>query len=156
GVYIISATPFTESGAMDWPSTDRLVDFYLASGVDGITILGVMGEAPKLSGEEAKGFVARVAQRIAGRIPIIVGVSNPGTKLLGDFARRSMAIGAAGVMVAPPAGLKTEEQVYAYVDGVVAELGTDIPVVLQDYPQLTQTYMSATLVNRCFADFPSL
>ena len=47
GVYIISATPFTDSGELDLDSTDRLVDFYLEKGVDGITILGVLGEAQK-------------------------------------------------------------------------------------------------------------
>jgi 4-hydroxy-tetrahydrodipicolinate synthase len=156
GVYVIAATPFTDSGAMDWPSTDRLMDFYLDCGVDGMTILGVMGEAPKLSLEEADAFVVRSLKRVAGRVPIIVGVSNPGLKLLGDFARRAMDMGAAGVMVAPIAGLKTEEQIYAYIESAVKELGAAIPVVLQDYPQLTQVFMSPSLINRCFADFPSV
>lgn len=155
GVYVIAATPFTDSGEMDFPSTDRLMDFYLDCGVDGMTILGVFGEAPKLSNEESDAFVARCLKRVAGRVPIIVGVSSPGLKLLGDFARRSMDQGAAGVMVAPLAGLKTEEQIYVYVESAVKELG-DIPVVLQDYPQLTQVFMSPGLVNRCLADFKSI
>ena len=156
GVYVISATPFTETGEMDWPSTDRLMDFYLGCGVDGITILGVMGEAPKLSAEEADAFVARCVKRVRGHVPVIVGVSSPGLQLLGDFARRAMDLGAAGVMVAPASGLKTEEQIYAYVESAVSELGPEIPVVLQDYPQLTQVFLSPSLLNRCFADFPSL
>jgi 4-hydroxy-tetrahydrodipicolinate synthase len=155
GVYVIAATPFTDSGEMDFPSTDRLMDFYLDCGVDGMTILGVFGEAPKLSNEESDQFVARCLSRVQGRVPIIVGVSSPGLKLLGDFARRSMDQGAAGVMVAPLAGLKTEEQIYAYIESAVKELG-EIPVVLQDYPQLTQVFMSPGLVNRCLADFPSI
>ncbi|HEX7969311.1 MAG TPA: dihydrodipicolinate synthase family protein [Stellaceae bacterium] len=156
GVYVISATPFTDAGEIDWPSTDRLMDFYLDGGVDGMTILGVMGEAPKLSAEESEAFVARCAKRVDGRVPIIVGVSNPGLKLLGDFARRAMDLGAAGVMVSPTAGLKTDEQIYGYIESVVKELGPKIPVVLQDYPQLTAVFMSASLINRFFADFPSL
>jgi 4-hydroxy-tetrahydrodipicolinate synthase len=156
GVYVISATPFTDAGTMDWPSTDRLMDFYLDCGVDGVTILGILGEAPKLADAEADAFVARVAKRIAGRVPIIVGASSPGLKLLADFARRAMAHGAAGVMVSPAAGLKTDDQIHGYVASVVQELGADIPVVLQDYPQLSQVFMSATLVNRCLADFPTL
>jgi 4-hydroxy-tetrahydrodipicolinate synthase len=155
GVYVISATPFTDAGAMDWASTDGLMDFYLDCGVDGVTILGVMGEAPKLSESEAEAFVTRVLKRIAGRVPVIVGVSSPGLKLLADFARRAMDLGAAGVMVSPATGLKTDDQIHGYVASAVRELGT-IPVVLQDYPQLTQVFMSASLVNRCFADFPTL
>ena len=46
GVYIIAATPFTDAGVIDVASVDRMVDFYVASGVDGITVLGMMGEAP--------------------------------------------------------------------------------------------------------------
>src|SRR5580658_1474556 len=117
GVYVIAATPFTDDGAMDWASTDRLMEFYLECGVDGVTILGVMGEAPKLSAEESAAFVARCLARIGGRIPVIVGVSQPGLTLLGDFAHRAMDLGAAGVMVAPVAGLKTDEQIHAYVAG---------------------------------------
>jgi 4-hydroxy-tetrahydrodipicolinate synthase len=154
GVYIISATPFTDTGAMDWASTDRLVDFYLECGVDGMTILGVMGEAPKLTAEESAAFVERVVKRTDGRAQIIVGVSNPGLQQLGDFARRSMDLGAAGVMVSPVTGLKTEEQIWAYLESVAKELG-DMPVVLQDYPQLTQVFMSAAIVNKAFAAFPS-
>jgi 4-hydroxy-tetrahydrodipicolinate synthase len=155
GVYVISATPFTAAGAMDWASTDRLMDFYLDCGVDGVTILGVMGEAPKLSEAESQAFVERVLKRIAGRIPVIVGVSNPGLKLLADFARRAMDLSAAGVMVSPTSGLKTDDQIHGYIASVVNELAT-IPIVLQDYPQLTQVFMSASLINRCFADFPTL
>src|SRR5215469_16242160 len=124
GVYVISATPFTDAGAMDWASTDRLMDFYLDCGVDGVTILGVMGEAPKLAEAEAEAFVARVVKRIGGRLKVIVGVSNPGLQLLADFARRAMDLGAAGVMVAPATGLKTDEQIHGYVASVVRELGS--------------------------------
>jgi 4-hydroxy-tetrahydrodipicolinate synthase len=53
GVYIIAATPFTEDGAIDFTSVARMVDFYVAAEVNGITVLGMMGEAPKLTHEEA-------------------------------------------------------------------------------------------------------
>ncbi|MEZ5861712.1 MAG: dihydrodipicolinate synthase family protein [Geminicoccaceae bacterium] len=53
---IIAATPFTEDGRLDLAATDRLIEFYLEQGVDGMTILGMMGEAPKLTEEEARTF----------------------------------------------------------------------------------------------------
>lgn len=52
GVYIIAVTPFTETGALDYESLDRVTDFYLQAGASGITVLGMMGEAPKLSAAE--------------------------------------------------------------------------------------------------------
>src|SRR3546814_3977744 len=77
GVYVIAATPFKDDGALDLASTDSMVDFYLDCGVEGMTILGVMGEAPKLTAEESVTFLSRVLDRVAGRAGVIVGVSNP-------------------------------------------------------------------------------
>lgn len=155
GVYIISATPFTDSGDIDFESTDRLVDFYLESGVDGITILGVLGEAPKLSAEESVDFVKRVMKRV-GKLPVVVGVSSAGNLNLKRLTDTVMDLGAAGVMVSPIAGLKTDEQIENYFGGLIKELGEKVPIVLQDYPQLSAVYMSAPLLNRVFARFPSL
>ncbi|VDR28486.1 Dihydrodipicolinate synthase [Raoultella terrigena] len=76
GVYIISATPFTDSGELDLASADSLTDFYLEKGVSGITILGMMGEAHKLTEEEALSFMQRVLARVNGQVPVVVGVSH--------------------------------------------------------------------------------
>lgn len=154
GVYIIAATPFADNGELDLPSAERMVDFYLDCGVTGITILGVMGEAPKLSPQESASFAETCIKRVAGRVPVVVGVSAAGNRNLGNFAKKSMDLGAGGVMVAPIAGLKTEEQIEAYYGAIAKELG-DIPVVVQDYPQLTNVHMSVSLINRLFAQFPS-
>ena len=75
GVFIISATPFTENGELDLNSTDSMVDFYLNSGVSGMTILGIMGEAQKLTAAESLTFADHIISRVGGSIPIVVGVS---------------------------------------------------------------------------------
>lgn len=153
GVYIIAVTPFTDSGELDLASTDRLVDFYLEKGVTGITILGVMGEAPKLTPEEASDFVERVARRLDGRIPMVVGASNPGLIPMKNLVQRVMDLGAAGVMVSPTPGLKTDDAIFNYFDLVCQTIG-DTPLVVQDYPQLTGVVMSNSLVNRLVHAFP--
>ncbi|MBL8831032.1 MAG: dihydrodipicolinate synthase family protein [Rhodospirillales bacterium] len=155
GVYIIAATPFTDSGEVDLDSAERMTDFYLECGVTGMTILGVMGEAPKLSPQESSDFAAGVMKRVNGRVPVIVGVSAAGNRNLGNFTKKVMDMGAAGVMVAPIAGLKNEEQIEGYYDAVVREIG-DTPIVLQDYPQLTNVHMSVSLINRLFARYDSM
>ena len=99
GVYIIAATPFAEDGALDLASAESLTDFYLEAGVHGMTILGIMGEAPKLTAEESVTFLSTVLARVAGRVPVIVGVSNPGLDNLARLAKTAMDKGAAGVMV---------------------------------------------------------
>jgi len=155
GVYIIAATPFTDSGALDLESTDRMVDFYLGCGIDGLTILGVMGEAPKLSLEESVAFTERVAKRVAGRVPIVVGASAAGIAPMRALAERAMDLGAAGVMVSPMQGLRTDAAVEGYVATVTRALG-DTPIVLQDYAQLSGVYLSVPLIDRLFQAFPTL
>jgi 4-hydroxy-tetrahydrodipicolinate synthase len=148
GVYVIAATPFTDAGAIDYASIDRLVEFYLGCGVDGMTILGVMGEFQKLSESETMDVAKRFLRATNERIPVVVGVSNPGTDQLVKLAGSAMKAGAAGVMVMPIAGLKTDEAVTNYMSGVLTVLGKSIPVCVQDYPQLSGVWFSAG----CFAD----
>ncbi len=156
GVYIIAATPFADSGALDLESTDKMTDYYLQVGCDGMTILGVMGEAPKLAPEESVQFAERVIKRIAGRIPVIVGVSAPGMGVMKSLTDKVMQLGAAGVMVAPNAGLKTDEAIEAYYAAVVKTLGAQVPIVLQDYPALTGVNMSIGCVNRLLKTHDSI
>ncbi|OED41149.1 dihydrodipicolinate synthase family protein [Chromatiales bacterium (ex Bugula neritina AB1)] len=156
GVYIISATPFTEAGAIDYASADRLVEFYLQRGVTGMTILGMMGEAPKLSTEESSAFMAHMLKRVAGRVPVIVGVSNAGIANIAALSHAAMDQGAAGVMIAPPSGLGSDEKHYGYFAQCFEALGPDVPVCHQDFPLSTGVYLSAELFIRMVRDFPQL
>lgn len=137
GVFVIAATPFTDNGALDLDSTDRMVDFYLEAGVTGMTILGIMGEAPKLTSEESLQFARHVLARVAGRVPIVIGVSGPGLDNMARLTGEVMDAGGAGVMVAPMPSLNTDMKQKGYYAQVCAALGKDVPICLQDYPQTT-------------------
>lgn len=156
GVYVIAATPFHDDGRIDFESIDSLVDFYLACGVQGMTILGVMGEYQKLSESETLEVSNRFLKRTAGKIPVIVGVSNPGTNQLVKTARAAMEQGAAGVMVMPISGLKTDQAVETYLRGVLTALGPSIPVCIQDYPLLSGVFFTAGLFVRLVDEFPQI
>jgi 4-hydroxy-tetrahydrodipicolinate synthase len=156
GVYIISPTPFDENGALDLRSTDSLLDFYLEKGVTGVTVLGILGEASKLSPEESKRFLDRVLKRVGSTRPVVVGASNPGTDNLVSFANEAMDKGAAGLMIAPLAGLKTDDQIYNYWETLLQRLGAEIPVCYQDYPQSTGVVTSVAVLNRLIDAFPNL
>ncbi len=155
GVFIIAATPFTDEGVLDLNSVDSLTDFYLGCGVTGFTLLGIMGEAPKLTGEESLSVVDRVVRRAQGR-QVIVGVSHAGLENVRRLSHEVMIAGAAGVMVAPPPGLKGDEGVYNYFAQVFKELGPDIPVVYQDYPQSTGVHLAPSVFERMVDDFKQL
>ena len=156
GVYIISATPFTETGELDLASADRLVEFYLEKGVTGMTILGMMGEAPKLASDESITFMRHMLKRVNGQIPVIVGVSSPGFDNMANLCSSSMEAGAAGVMIAPSAGLTTEDKLYNYFAEIFERLGPDTPVCYQDFPMTTGVHVSARLFNQMVRDFPQL
>lgn len=152
GVFAIAATPFTEDGALDLASTESLVRFYIEAGVQGLVVLGMMGEANKLSDEEARLFLGRVLEVADGVIPIVVGASNPGTANLAQLSHDAMAAGAAGVMVAPITTLRTDPQVRDYFGAVCRALGRDVPVVLQDFPLSLGVHMSAPALLQIFAE----
>lgn len=155
GVFVIAATPFMPDGALDLASVDSMVDFYFERGADGLTVLGVMGEAPKLTHSEALTVVRATLARAGGR-PVIVGVSAPGLAAMGELARAVMDLGAAGVMVAPPGALRTDDQIASYYDSVVETLGADVPVCLQDYPLTTGVVISPGTLMRIFAAHDSI
>ncbi|HEY0120823.1 MAG TPA: dihydrodipicolinate synthase family protein [Rhizobium sp.] len=153
GVCVIAATPFTDNSEVDFESIDSLVDFYLAAGVSGMTVLGMMGEANKLSEDDSIKVMSRFVTRTDGRVPVVVGVSNPGLDNLAGFTKRSMDFGAAGVMVAPISTSKTEEQVFRYFETVCSAIGSSVPVVLQDYPFVTTVNISVDTIHRICDNF---
>ena len=156
GVFIIAATPFADNGTLDLDSLARLIDFYLGAGVHGVTILGMMGEAPKLTHEESCLVIEHTMRCVAGAVPVVVGVSNPGLANLAVLTSVAMSAGAAGVMIAPTAGLATDEQIEGYLHQVCETLGEGVPVVLQDYPQATGVHLSVSLFNRLLDDLPQI
>jgi 4-hydroxy-tetrahydrodipicolinate synthase len=154
GVYAIAATPFHPDGRVDTKSVERLTDFYLECGVTGLTVLGIMGEAPKLDPDESLAIVKQVVGR-AARIPVVVGVSAPGFAAMRSLARSSMDAGAAGVMIAPPSSLRTDDQIVTYYRQAVEAIGGEIPFVIQDYPLAQSVIMTPDVIRRIVLDNPS-
>lgn len=155
GVYAIAPTPFLPDGALDIPSIKRMTEFYLDRKVDGLTILGILGEAPKLEQEESTTVVREVLAASAG-MPIVVGVSATGFAPMRRLAQDSMALGAVGVMVTPPSSARTDDQIAGYIRQAIEQIGTDVPVVLQDHPTVTNVIMSPAVIRRIVTENPSI
>lgn len=152
GVFTIAATPFLPDGALDFDSIDRMVDAYVEKGANGLTILGMMGEAGKLSAAESVAVVRRVTSRC--RVPVVVGVSASGFAAMTALSNEAMAAGASGVMVAPPMGLQTDAQITGYFHNTADALG-DIPFVLQDFPLATGVQISPSVILQIVEDCPT-
>ena len=151
GVFPIAPTPFAPDGAIDWASVDRLFEFYARIGSDGMTVLGIMGEAPKLEPQESLAIVKRAVAIMGGK-PIVVGVSAPGFAAMRALAREAMEAGAAGVMIAPPNTLRTDDQIVTYYAQAADAIGADVPFVVQDYPLITSVAMTPGVIRRIATD----
>ena len=147
GVYVIAPTPFHPDGRVDDASVDRMTDFFLGAGVTGITVLGQLGEAPKMTHEESVAIVKRVIAR-AKAIPIVVGVSAPGFAAMRALTQDAMAAGAAGVMIAPPNTLRTDDSIAQYYKQASDAIGADVPFVIQDYPLTFSVQMTPAVIRR--------
>jgi 4-hydroxy-tetrahydrodipicolinate synthase len=154
GTFAIAPTPFHDDGRIDDKSIDRLTDFYAEVGCDGVTVLGILGEAPKLEAAEAEAVATRFVKR-AKNMQIIVGVSSPGFASMRSLAQKSMDAGAAGVMIAPPPHLRTDDQITGYFKQAVEAIGDDIPWVLQDYPLTLTVVMTPAVIRKIIMDSKS-
>jgi 4-hydroxy-tetrahydrodipicolinate synthase len=132
-----------------------MVDFCLDKGVTGLTVLGIMGEATKLTMEESRTFVKQVLARVNGRVPVVVGASAPGFAPMKELTQSVMDLGASGVMVAPPSTVRTDDQITAYFDMVNETLGPDVPWVLQDHPVATGVQMATGVILKILKNSPT-
>ncbi|HVU14949.1 MAG TPA: dihydrodipicolinate synthase family protein [Phototrophicaceae bacterium] len=154
GVFNILATPFDRQLQIDWDSLRRLVNFQLDRGAYGLTILGVLGEAAKLSVDERRQVVETVMATVAGRVPVVVGVSHPETKTVIALSQAAFASGAAGVMIAPPRMDKpTDDQIIALYSEIAAQI--DQPIVVQDFPPVNGVIMSADMLAKLADTVPN-
>lgn len=154
GTFAIAPTPFHDDGKIDDVSIDRLTDFYAEVGCEGVTVLGILGEAPKLDAAEAEAVATRFIKR-AKSMQTIVGVSAPGFAAMRRLARLSMDAGAAGVMIAPPPSLRTDEQITTYFRQATEAIGDDVPWVLQDYPLTLSVVMTPKVIRQIVMDSAS-
>jgi len=155
GVFVIGATPFRDDLSLDVEGIGRLASFYIDTGATGFTVLGMMGEAAKLSAGESRQVVGGYI-KAAGRLPVVVGVSAGGFAAMSELTKAVMDQGAAGVMIAPPNTLRTDDQILAYYRMAGETLGPDVPIVLQDFPLSTTVQISVGTLSKIIDSVPSV
>jgi 4-hydroxy-tetrahydrodipicolinate synthase len=154
GVWNILPTPFTAAGDLDIAGIGRLTEFVIGTGIDGLTVLGVMGEAHKLSDAERTRVIEATLAATGGRRPVCVGVSHAATDRAVAFAREAAALGAHSVMLAPPALAKPSDAAIRRHYLTVAD-ATDLPIIVQDYPPASGVQMSVELIAALAAEAPT-
>lgn len=146
GVYPILATPFRDDESLDLESFDRLIRFMAQLHVDGVTILGVLGESNRMLDREREELI-ETAVNAAGSMPVIVGASHSGTRAAGELARMAEDLGADAVMIAPgKEPVPSDDRIVETYQRIGEGIG--IPIVLQDHPASTEVHLSVPLMLR--------
>ncbi len=154
GIFNILATPFTPEKAVDGDSLRQLVNFQLDKGAFGLTILGVLGEAAKLSIDERTLVMETVIDTVNGRVPIVVGTSHADLQTSIDLSKAAFSAGAAGVMIAPPPMDNPPDDVIFTLYATIAEQ-VDKAIVVQDFPPVNGVHMSPDFLARLAEEIPN-
>src|SRR6185436_15135898 len=145
GVIPILATPFNDDESLDLDSWRRLLEFMIGIGVDGVTILGVLGESNRLNDQDRERLVESAVDIVRQRVPIIVGTSHTGTEAAVYLSRRAEELGASAVMVTPAKEpVPNDERIIELFRRIADKVA--IPIVLQDHPISTEVHMSVDLI----------
>lgn len=146
GVYTVAPTPFHSDGSVDLKSVEKMTESLLSLGIDGLLVLGVMGEANKLLDEERQQVLTRFISAAAGVGKVIVGTNHPGAIPSRELTRVAEESGADAVMISPPTLAKPNPQTILDYFETIAD-GSEIEIVLQDHPTSSGVIMSVELIN---------
>ncbi len=134
GTYTVLITPFTEDGgAVDLKALERLVEFQIAEGIDGLIPLGSTGEFLSVSREERTAITETVVRAAAGRVPVLMGTGAEDTREVVALSREAESLGADGVMIIPPFySVPTEDELFHHYRTVADAIG--IPIMVYNNP----------------------
>jgi 4-hydroxy-tetrahydrodipicolinate synthase len=155
GVYVVLLTPYDSNGNQDYSGLERLVDFYISSGIHGITALGEVSESDKLTENEREENIKCVMKKVGNRLPIVIGTSRQSTKLGIEAARWAEEKGASAIMVAPPKDQKMgNTEILNYFKGIGNSVS--LPMIIQDEPESGHPHMSVDLLQRIMKEVPNV
>jgi 4-hydroxy-tetrahydrodipicolinate synthase len=147
GVYPIVPTPFLDRGEIDYPSIARLVEFMAPKGVQGLAILGALGEGHKLTDEERTEVIARYRALLPKQMGLVVGVRAAATDPAMTMVRRARELGADAILLGPH-NVQKDAPLLEYYHQVSE--AAQIPCIVHDYPAVTGITMTVALISRIF------
>ena len=154
GVIPILATPFHDDESLDLESLSRLIQFNAAAGVDAVTILGLLGEANRLTDADREKII-RTAITATKGLPVIVGTSHTGTAATIEHSRQALELGATALMITASAQpTPSDKVVFDYFQHIAAKISA--PIVLQDHPAITGVHMPADLILKLVREIPNI
>lgn len=155
GCIPILCTPFFDDGVIDFASLEREIAWVLDAGATGVAALAIASEGYKLTETERDEITRAVVATVAGRVPVVVSAEGAGTEVAIERARRAVRLGADALMVLPPYFVKPDQLA---LDDYYRRIGqaVDVPLVIQDAPQLTGVAMGPSLWSKLANEVPTI
>ncbi|MFD1426241.1 4-hydroxy-tetrahydrodipicolinate synthase [Kroppenstedtia sanguinis] len=148
-------TPMTDSGAIDWPSVDSVVEHLIETGTDSLVVAGTTGESPTLTHEEKLELIRHVVRQVDGRAGVIAGSGSNDTASSIQLTQEVEKTGADGVMLVVPYYNKpTQEGLYQHFKTVAQS--TSLPVMLYNIPGRSVVNMSVDTMVRLTRDVENI
>ena len=155
GVFPILATPFNDDESLDLASLERMIRFNFEAGVDGVTLLGLLGESNRLTEAERSTLITTAIKAAGGR-PVVVGTSHTGTAATIELTKQATDLGAAAVMITPSQQpTPSDKAVFDYFDRIAGAC-PGVPIVLQDHPAISNVHMPVELILRMVKEIPGI
>jgi len=140
-------TPLSGRDELDVPGLERLVEHIVGGGVHGLFILGTTGEAPDLSHRLRRDLIDRVCRLVAGRVPVLVGITDTSFVESVELARHAAQAGAAALVTAAPYYFPAgQPELLEWIERLVPEL--PLPVYLYNMPQMTKVVFEFDMLQR--------
>lgn len=153
GLWPALLTPLRDDGSVDHHALAALVEDLVPRGVDGVVPLGSTGEFTEFTASERRALVETVVVAVAGRVPVLAGVSGLSTSETRAHAAAAADAGSDAVLVLPPLYWKvSDKRIFDHVVAVADAAG--LPVVVYDFPALTAQPLSPALLGRLAAEEP--
>jgi 4-hydroxy-tetrahydrodipicolinate synthase len=154
GVIPPMITPLSDPATLDVAGLERLVEHILGAGANGLFILGTTGEAPALAPRLRREVVERTCRQVAGRVPVLVGITDPSFSASLDLSAEAAGAGAQAVVVAPPYYFAaTQAELLHYLEELVERL--PLPLFLYNAPSYVHHWWEPETVRRA-AEFPGV
>lgn len=148
-------TPFKLDGSIDEKAFDRLLDFHLENGTNGVVVCGTTGETPTLTEKEDAAMFEHAVKRIGGRVPVIAGTGSNNTKDCIKYSQNARNAGVDAVLVVGPYYNKpTSKGMYLHFSELATNV--DLPIILYNVPGRTGSAIKADVVVRLANDFNNI
>ncbi len=155
GLGVALVTPFTNSGEVDYPALDRLVDYVIEGGVDYLVVMGTTGETPTLTLPERVAVLRAVKARNAGRLPLVVGVGSNDTARVVELIDQTNLDGVDAILSVTPFYNKPSQRGLFEHYKYIAERSPR-PIILYNVPGRTGVNMEAETTLRIARECPNV